>query len=269
MVAGSGTTTGSARGAGARDAVTQTGDTPAAPAQVRLAGRIAAGAAVAGLITVPFLGLLLLVRSKNDRLQAIDVGVAADLHGWALQHPSVVKTLIVLQDVLSPNVFRLAVVLVAVALWRSGARRLAVWAVVTTASGALLGVVLKQLVQRARPSFPDPVSLAGSYSFPSGHALGSFLGAGVLLVIALPVLRRTGKVLAWAAAVSVVLLTGFDRIALGVHYVSDVVAGWTAAGALLAGTATAFGTWRGMRHRGGGLDPAGSRKLARTVPHAG
>lgn len=153
--------------------------------------------------------------------------MVGSLHGWALQHPSVVSTLKVLQDVLSPNVFRAATLLVAVALWRAGSRKLAVWAVVSTAGGALLGVVLKQVVQRARPSFPDPVAMAGSYSFPSGHAMSSFLGVGVgvLLVIAVPGLGRTGRVVAWSVGVLLVLLTGFDRIALGVHYTSDVLAG--------------------------------------------
>lgn len=235
------------------------------PAQARLAVRLAVGAALSGALTVPFLGLLLLVEGRNERLEALDLGIAAELHAWALGHPVAVRVLLFLQEALSPNTFRVLVLVTAVVLWRSGARRLAVWAVVTTAAGALLGVVLKLLVHRARPSFPDPVALAGSYSFPSGHALGSFLGAGVLLVIALPVLRRRGRAVAWTAAVAVVGLTGFDRVALGVHYVSDVLAGWAAAGALLAGTAIAFGTWRGGPHRAGGLDPAGSRRLARTV----
>jgi undecaprenyl-diphosphatase len=243
---------------------TQAAKTPA-KARVRLTARLAAGAAVAGAVTLPFLGLLLLVEGKNERLESLDLGIAGELNSWALGHPSVVRLLLVLQDVLNPNTFRALALVAAIALWRSGARQLALWAVVTTAAGALLGVVLKQLVHRARPTFTDPVAVAGSFSFPSGHALGSFLGAGVLLAIVLPVLSRRARALAWSVAVGVVLLTGFDRIALGVHFVSDVLAGWIAAGAVLAGTATAFGTWRGTRRRPGGLDPAGSRRLARTV----
>ena len=208
---------------------TQAAQTPA-KARVRLTARLAAGAAVAGVVTVPFLGLLLLVEGKNERLESLDLGIAGELNSWALGHPSVVRLLLVLQDVLNPNTFRALALVAAIALWRSGARQLALWAVVTTAAGALLGVVLKQLVHRARPTFTDPVAVAGSFSFPSGHALGSFLGAGVLLAIVLPVLSRRARALAWSAAVGVVLLTGFDRIALGVHFVSDVLAGWIAAG---------------------------------------
>jgi undecaprenyl-diphosphatase len=51
-------------------------------------------------------------------------------------------------------------------------------------------------------------------------------------------------VAAWVVGVTIVLVTGFDRVALGVHYVTDVVAGWLVAVALVAATAAAFETWR-------------------------
>lgn len=116
---------------------TQAALTPA-KARVRLTARLAAGAAVAGAVTVPFLGLLL-VEGKNERLESLDLGIAGELNSWALGHPSVVRLLLVLQDVLNPNTFRALALVAAIALWRSGARQLALWAVVTTAAGALLG----------------------------------------------------------------------------------------------------------------------------------
>ena len=122
-----------------------------------------------------------------------------------------------------------AVLVVAVWLWRRGAKRLAAWAVVTMVIGGVLGVVLKLLVERARPAFPEPVAHASGYSFPSGHALNSMLCVGVLILVFLPVLRPAGRVLAYAVGALVVLLTGFDRVALGVHFVSDVLAGWVVA----------------------------------------
>ncbi|MGI8535176.1 MAG: phosphatase PAP2 family protein [Mycobacteriales bacterium] len=115
-----------------------------------------------------------------------------------------------------------------------------------------------------RPSptrWPSPAASASRPGTPSGpsSAPGSCWRSSCRCSAA------GARALAWSAAVGVVLLTGFDRIALGVHFVSDVLAGWIAAGAVLAGTATAFGTWRGTRRRPGGLDPAGSGRLARTV----
>lgn len=234
-----------------------------APQERRLAGRLLLGAGLAGVVAVPALGLFLLIEGRYQGLENLDRGVADSLNGWALQHEGVVSLLQFLQAALGPTTFRVLVLLVALALWRAGSRRLASWAVVTTAFGAVLGVVLKQLVHRARPSFPDPVAAAGSFSFPSGHALGSFLGTAVLLLIALPVLRRAGRAVAWALAVGVVVVTGFDRIALGVHFVSDVLAGWFVAAAVLVGTTTAFGAWDSLRQSAGGIDPAGSRRFAR------
>ncbi len=234
----------------------------------RLAGRLLLGAGLAGVVAVPALGLLILVEGRYPRLEELDRGVADSLNAWALQHDGAVALLTFLQAALGPSTFRLLVLVVALALWRAGSRRLAVWAAVTTIFGAVLAVLLKQLVHRARPSFPDPVAAAGSFSFPSGHAVASFLGAAVLLLIALPVLGRAGRAAAWTLAVGVVLVIGLDRIALGVHFVSDVLAGWFVAAAVLVGTTTAFGARDSLRRPGGGIDPAGSRRFARKVKEA-
>ena len=181
--------------------------------------------------------------------------------------PWLVDALGVVEVVLDPWVFRTAVLGVAIWLWRRGARRLAAWAVVTMVIGGVLGVVLKLIVTRARPSFPEPVDLASGYSFPSGHALNSMLGAGVLVLVFLPVLRGRGRVVAGVLAALAVLLTGFDRIALGVHFVSDVLAGWVVALAVLAGTTAAFEAWRrelGQRPStvGEGVDPEAGPEMS-------
>ena len=82
---------------------------------------------------------------------------------------------------------------------------------------------------------PEPVAAAGGYSFPSGHALNSALCCGILLAIAHRLFGRRAQAAAWVAAAVLVVVTGFDRVALGVHFVSDVVAGWFVAGTLLFG----------------------------------
>ncbi len=83
----------------------------------------------------------------------------------------------------------------------------------------------KDLVSRPRPLPADPVTTAGGWSYPSGHATNIALGA-VLLVLLLSAVRA-GWV-RWGATVLVLLgaaLTCVDRIVLGVHHVSDVAAG--------------------------------------------
>jgi undecaprenyl-diphosphatase len=117
------------------------------------------------------------------------------------------------------------------------------------AIGGFLGLFLKIAVERARPLFDEPVAHAGGYSFPSGHALNSMLGVTVILLILLPVLHGITRVVAFGLGFAVVLMVGFDRVALGVHYVSDVLAGWSVAFAVVAATSVAFETWRRSRGR--------------------
>jgi undecaprenyl-diphosphatase len=209
-----------------------------------LGARLALGGLLAVLVAIPFTLLLLLVESEWEPLERLDRDTADDLNSLARGDSGLVQALKAGSVALDPWVFRLLVLGVAVWLWRRGAQRLAAWAVVTMAIGGVLGVVLKLLVERARPAFPEPVATASGYSFPSGHALNSMLGALVLVLIFLPVLRTAGRVVAYLLAAAAVLLTGFDRIALGVHFVSDVLAGWVVAIAVVAGTSAAFEIWR-------------------------
>jgi undecaprenyl-diphosphatase len=232
-----------------------------------LAGRLALGAGAAALVAIPFTLILLLVLSEWEPLARLDRGVADDLNDVARGDAGLVDALKLGATALDPWVFRLAVLGVAIWLWFRGAKRLATWAVVTMAIGGVLGVVLKLLVDRARPTFPEPVTTASGYSFPSGHALNSFLGVGVLLLIFLPVLSRAGRAVAFTVGAFVVLLTGYDRVALGVHYVSDVVAGWVVALACLAGTGAAFEIWRREQGRrpstvGEGVEPEAADEMS-------
>ena len=217
---------------------------PTARSDRRLGGRLALGAVAAFLVAVPFGLLLYLVESAWQPLEDLDTGTAEQLNEVARERPVLVDVLDIVSVVFDPWTFRLVVLGVVVWLWRRGARRLAAWAATTTVVGGVLGGILKLLVERIRPVLDDPVGHAGGYSFPSGHALNSLLGCGVLILIFLPVLSRNGRITAYVVGLLVVLVTGFDRIALGVHFVSDVLAGWVVALACLAGTSEAFEVWR-------------------------
>ena len=229
--------------------------------------RLALGAAAAAVVAIPFTLLMLLVLSEWEPLERLDRGVADDLNDLARGDATLVDALRFGAVALDPWVFRAVVIAVAVWLWRRGARRLALWAVVTAAIGGVLGVALKVLVDRSRPSFPEPVATSGGYSFPSGHALNSMLCVGILVLVFLPVLSRVGKATAYAVGGLLVLLTGYDRIALGVHYVSDVLAGWVVALACLAGTSAGFEIWRreqGRRPSGAdeGVEPEAAAAMS-------
>ena len=214
------------------------------PAERRLFGWLVLGSLAAFLVAVPFGLLLYLVESAWQPLEDLDARTAERLNEVVRDNPGLVDLLDAVSVAFHPMVFRLLVLAAVVWLWRRGARRLAVWATVTTVLGGVVGIVLKLLVERVRPVLDDPVARASGFSFPSGHALNSLLCTGVLILVFLPVLHRTGRLTAYAMGLLVVLATGFDRVALGVHFVSDVLAGWVVALACLAATSAAFEVWR-------------------------
>ncbi|MEV0161430.1 phosphatase PAP2 family protein [Nonomuraea fuscirosea] len=206
-----------------------------------LGPRLTLAALAAALVMIPF--SLLLVVAKLP-LNALDAGVAAELHAYALANPDVTRVLIVWTDLFGPWPWRIAVAAYAVRLLRRGAPRTALWAVTTVTVSGLLAFAIKVVVARARPRLPDPVALAPGDSFPSGHAAGVTVGAGVIVLLMLPSLPRWGRWVAWAVAAFLVLSVGYTRIALGVHWVSDVLAGTVLGAAVLAATVAGFETWR-------------------------
>jgi undecaprenyl-diphosphatase len=110
--------------------------------------------------------------------------------------------------------------------WRRGALLIGV----TMAGTGLLDTVLKLSFGRTRPQafFDYPLPL--SHSFPSGHAFfsASLLG-GFAVLISGRIRSRLLRGLLWVVTTGLILLIGFSRVYLGVHYPSDVLAGYTAA----------------------------------------
>jgi undecaprenyl-diphosphatase len=153
-----------------------------------------------------------------------------------------------LSTVGSTPVYLVVYALVGAWLLRRGLPRLALFVAVTVAVSPLLNTAVKLAVDRARPVLPDPVARASGLSFPSGHAQNAVVAAAVLLLVFLPVLRGARRRVAVVASVLLVAAIGFSRVALGVHYVSDVLAGYVLGGAWVAATTAAFSL--GRRERG-------------------
>ena len=93
---------------------------------------------------------------------------------------------------------------------------------------ALLNLATKQWFASARPSLWASIAPETTYSFPSGHAMGSMTLASVAVMLAWHTRWRVPVSL---AGMAFVLLVGMSRVYLGVHYPSDILAGWCAAGA--------------------------------------
>jgi membrane-associated phospholipid phosphatase len=213
-------------------------------------GAVAAAGVVVLLVPAALIGVLIL--GDVGWLHRFDLHVTAAGHGWALRHPAWVRFMQVWSLVFDPNSWRVAALLLVIWLARRRAWPLAVWVAVTMTAGGVLGVVLKLLVGRHRPDLLDPVARASGYSFPSGHALNNALAASVFLLVLLPVFPRKRAFL-WAGAIVIPLITGLSRIGLGVHWTSDVVAGWLLGVAVTAVTAWAYLGWEaGLRRSSAG-----------------
>ncbi|MBI3661145.1 phosphatase PAP2 family protein [Candidatus Acetothermia bacterium] len=93
---------------------------------------------------------------------------------------------------------------------------------------------LKLLFHRARPGLWQTSVHEDSYSFPSGHALGSVIAYGVLVYLAGRAFPQWRWAL-WSIYVMLVALIGYSRLYLGVHWPTDVLGGWVIGAVALAG----------------------------------
>jgi undecaprenyl-diphosphatase len=214
-----------------------------------------------GLLVVSALGALFTVLLDDvldgDGIAHLDQPtsrwLAAHREGWLT---GVLRSLTVLGSPVA-----LAALMAAVCIGvgvRGRSWRPAVLGVVGAGGIGLVIVTLKVLVGRPRPAMPFAVLAESGYSFPSGHAAGT---AAVALLSSWLLTHRTvrpwaARVAIWTVSLLLVGAVGFSRIYLGVHYLSDVLAGWLL-GAVWAGTLVLAGTWWTQARRLGG--PFGER----------
>jgi membrane-associated phospholipid phosphatase len=211
----------------------------------RLGARLTVAVVAVALFSVPFILMLVFVMSSFAPLNDLDESVARQLHAQVLASPGYAGFLSVGTEVFGPTVARVLVVAAAFWAWRRGAPRLAIWAIVTITVSGLLNLAVKEIVDRARPALPDPVSWAPGASFPSGHAMAAATGASILVLMLLPRLRSwNARIAAWGVAAATAIFIAYTRVALGVHWFSDVVAGIALGVVVVAGTTAGFEKWR-------------------------
>lgn len=209
---------------------------PAAPAAVtwRLL------AVLAGLLAV----LTVLVAARWSPLVSLDHAVAVRAFAATSGHGLLIGWWKLLAAVTEPINLRVLMLLVGLGVLVRGRRDprervLGGWLVGVAVLEQVVGPYAKYLLDRPRPHWQHPIDTLSTSSYPAGHATGiaCFASALVLLVLATTSAgwaRRT----AVAVAVALVLLVSADRLLLGMHYLSDVVAG------LLLGLLTTLVCWR-------------------------
>lgn len=188
--------------------------------------------------TVLFAILAICIGVDASAILDLDNDIASNAYDFSSRHDGFVSFLDVIAVVFSN--WAAGIILAALAaysLWRHE-RRVAIWIVVSGIVAIGGNALIKLIFQRDRPYFDEPLHEIGGYSFPSGHSAG----AGMLFTVAiLMTIVLTGRGLKRRVIVAILVLLGLgvgaSRIFLGVHYLSDVVAG------LSFGTAVALGLW--------------------------
>jgi undecaprenyl-diphosphatase len=165
------------------------------------------------------------------------------IHAWfGLHHQPGLTTLFTTATNIGGPIGMAAIVaLAAGTLFARKERASAAFVLITGAAGALLNLGLKAIYERMRPDAVAALVSSKWYSFPSGHAMDSFIILGTLAYIALrQPWRWVGKSACVAAAATGVLVISVSRVYLGVHWASDIIGGWSAATAWLFFAVLAF-----------------------------
>jgi undecaprenyl-diphosphatase len=185
---------------------------------------------------------------SHERAKSFDLMVRNEVHRYA--SPDMTRTMSGI-SFLGGGGLVLAAVVALILFLRFRRRRAALWLVVTLAGATVLDLTLKYAFHRPRPA-PFFGPLPHTFSFPSGHSLFSFCFYGVLAgLIAARVRSPWLRGLIWTVAALLVSAIGLSRIYLGVHYPSDVIAGYLTA-SLWVATMIFLDRWRKQRKANSG-----------------
>lgn len=185
-----------------------------------------------------FAVLAICIGTGAGAIQRLDEHIADWAHGVSAGHDRFVSLLDAVAVVFSNTSCAIALAVMALyAVWRREPR-VATWIVMSGVAVIGGNALLKLVFRRDRPAFDEPLREIGGYAFPSGHSAGAamFFTVAILMTIVL-----TGR--GWRRRTLVAILAllglgvGASRVFLGVHYLTDVVAG------LCLGTAVALGLW--------------------------
>jgi undecaprenyl-diphosphatase len=188
------------------------------------------GAAILASLGAAVLALFLFAWLGNEMLQGdtqhFDQAVREWVHSYA--SPAVTRVMNAI-SLLGYNILIFELVIALAVFAKLRWRRAAVWLTMAMVGSLVLDLTLKYIYHRTRPTAYFGMA-PHSYSFPSGHAMCSFCFYGVLAGLLSARTKPLGwRLFIWFTAAALVIAIGLSRIYLGVHYPSDVVAGYLAA----------------------------------------
>lgn len=168
-----------------------------------------------------FLVLLIALAKRHGLLDVVDLrGMGYAGEARESVPGGVVTRIMVVASFAGDSAARLILAgLVGLALWRKGGGATALWLILAVVGGMLVNSGLKQIFAAPRPDLLSHLDVVRSYSFPSGHAAGTMVLCGTLALL-------TRWKPAYGIAAAIVVLIGASRVWLGVHWPSDVLAGW-------------------------------------------
>ncbi len=173
-----------------------------------------------------FAVLAILVVTEWSPLRELDHGFVGPANDLAREHDTYRHLMTGTTWALNSQVILGFVGIGALALIGRGRRGTALWLAVVVGTGTVLNPVLKAIFGRDRPTVPDPIDTFNGLSFPSGHANSAALICAAVVTLFWREFTPMGRRLAVLVVVAVPLLSGWTRMTLGAHYVSDVVGGF-------------------------------------------
>jgi membrane-associated phospholipid phosphatase len=210
---------------------------------------VAAGLALTAWGGDLFIDIAERLQSDSSRMHAIDAEVYAGAHET---RTSGATTFFTIMTIIGTPI-GLSVIMAAASAWLATQKRwkLIAYLLVTGIVGGLLNLWLKSTFARARPELAEALRDAHGYSFPSGHAMGSTIVFGALSYLAIRMFRHwRWRAAALALTTSMVVAIATSRIYLGVHWISDIAAGYAAGSMWLVIATLAFDAfWRVRRIR--------------------
>lgn len=186
---------------------------------------------IASAITaIPFILICLTAMIDVDFLTVIDQNIGQHLYQWGpAPFTTFVQSFTLIGN--AQGIIPLTMIIAGIFYFISRKWQVFLWIVFTILVGVGPVVdLIKNIIQRARPSYVTHLVDQGGYSFPSGHATGAVLAWGSLAFLIWYYFKdKYPKMMPYLIGFTIFMVVAISasRLYLGVHYLSDIIAGWS------------------------------------------